>query len=110
LVYADLVKAQELNAENPANTRGLIPLYYLLAITNLTIDTQAGTVDYNSDDYYKGLAQNYFRQVLNMYPNDVGVATELAKYQKLLGLQDDYGKSVEQIKTLRPDLLEWYLK
>jgi len=110
LVYADLVKAQELNAENPANSRGLIPLYYLLAITNLTIDTQAGTVDYNSDDYYKGLAQNYFRQVLNMYPNDVGVATELAKYQKLLGLQDDYGKSVEQIKTLRPDLLEWYLK
>ena len=39
----------------------------------------------------------------------VGVIAQAAKYQKSLYLNEDFDKSMQEIRILRPDLLDWYL-
>lgn len=121
--YQDVITAQNLNPQNLATLRGEIPLYYFLALKDIskTANSQnerldsIGRGDINSkegdrlDQFNLELARNYYLKLSQNYSNDVGVQTQVAKYQKMLGLQDDLDSTVSMIKNLRPDLLEWYL-
>ncbi len=91
-VLEDLKKAVSLNPDNLVTLRNAIPLYYFLA---------------KIDGKYLSDAHDYFEQIKLRFSNDAGVVTSIAGYEKKLGLTNDYNASVEIIKKLRPDLLEW---
>lgn len=101
-IFRDLKTAVALNPRNLATLRGEVPLYYYLSLKNLR--------NTSLNPEYLPAAQKYLTDLENMYPDDAGVAVLVAKYQKLLGLNEDYNKSVESVRKLRPDLLDWYLK
>lgn len=105
----DLLRAREVNPDNLATLRGEISLYYLLALSNLTEASQQKSQDNTTDIFYLGLAKDYYQTLSERFYDDAGVLTQIAKYQKMLGLENDYQNSVERIRILRPDLLEWYL-
>jgi tetratricopeptide (TPR) repeat protein len=92
-VLADLRKAVSLNPNNLVTLRNVIPLYYFLA---------------EIDGKYLPVTRDYFRQVKYRFSNDAGVVVSIAKYEKKLGLTEDFNESVEIIKKLRPDLLNWH--
>jgi tetratricopeptide (TPR) repeat protein len=103
-VLADLEKAVSLNPNNLVTLRNCIPLYYFLAVKDISIP--AGIT--NIDEKYLLITRDYFRQVKSRFDHDAGVVVSIAKYEKKLGLTEDFNESVEIIKRLRPDLLEWY--
>lgn len=105
----DLLKAQELNPQNPATLRGEIPLYYFLALNNLAASAESRPQDNKYDPDYLELAGNYYQELAQLFPTDVGVQAQIAKYQKMLDLMNDYQKTTDRIRSLRPDLLDWYL-
>jgi len=114
--YEDVLTATNLNLKNLATLRGNTSLYYLLALKDLvgatTNSNQSGqevSAMTPADPHYLNLASDYYTTLSKNYPNDVGVQTQVAKYQKLLGLEDGYKKSLQKVKILRPDLLDWYL-
>lgn len=111
--YKDLVTARNLNPQNLATLRGEIPLYYFLALKDLSDmannQSQEIKTDLNFTDlHYLQLAKAYYIRLSQTYPNDVGVQAQIAKYQKMLGLLDDLEVTVSTIRKLRPDLLDWY--
>ena len=61
----------------------------------------------NYDERYIGYVKEFYNETKNNYPNDAGVILGVAKYEKKLGLEESYQNSVERIKFLRPDLLDW---
>ena len=114
--YNDVQTATNLNPRNLATLRGNISLYYFLALKDLVGATsnsdQSGqeiSAMTPTDPNYLNLAGDYYIKLSQDYPNDVGVQAQVAKYQKLLGLEDEYKKSLQKVKILRPDLLDWYL-
>ena len=116
LAYKDVLTAENLNPKNLATLRGNISLYYFLALKDLVDATtnpdqidQEVSVPIPTDPHYLNLASDYYIKLSQDYPNDVGVQAQVAKYQKLLGLEDGYKESLKKVKDLRPDLLDWYL-
>ncbi len=106
----DILTAQDLNPRSLATLRGELPLYYFLALTDLSATAKELPQANQSDPFYLEIARSYYQKLAKNYPNDVGVQAQIAKYQKMLGFADDYSNTVANIKKLRPDLLEWYLK
>lgn len=104
LAYADMQKAIRLNPKNLVTLRNLVPIYYFLVVEDLEGVGSANNID--SD--YALVVRNYFNRVKRYSPNDVGLPTLTAKYEKRLGFTEDYNESVEMVKALRPDLLEWH--
>jgi tetratricopeptide (TPR) repeat protein len=93
--------------ENPNNLvtiRNCIPLYYFLTLK----DASVSGVPFDIDEKYLPITKDYYQWVKSKYSHDAGVIVTLAKYEKRLGLTQDYNKSVEIIKKIRPDLLDWY--
>lgn len=117
LAYKDILTATNLNPKNLATLRGNISLYYFLALKDLVGATSnSGKTDRElhatttTDPHYLNLASDYYNKLSGDYPNDVGVQTQVAKYQKLLGLIDEYNGTLQIINSLRPDLLYWYFQ
>lgn len=100
----DLVTALELNPNNLATIRNTAPLYFFLANKDLTKPSSPE----NIDQTYLPITKEYLLQMQNYVPEDVGVQVLSAKYQKRLHLDKDHANSIERIKSLRPDLLNWY--
>ena len=110
LALKDMLKSQELNPRNLSTLRGLVSLYYFLALQNIGSVAKDDATGSNIDSFYLEIAQNYYKNLTANYPTDVGVLTLVAKYQKTLGLNIDHEVTVKQVKALRSDLLEWYLQ
>lgn len=100
----DLLIAQELNPRNLATIRNTAPLYFFLA--NKDLSKQASQENY--DPYYGEISKEYFLQMQRYLPTDVGVQVLAAKYQKRLDQETEYTNSINIIRDLRPDLLEWH--
>ncbi len=116
LAYEDVTTATSLNPKNLATLRGNISLYYFLALENLVDATNNSDQDAReasaitpTDPHYLILADDYYTKLSQDYPNDVGIQTQVAKYQKLLGLEDEYKETLQKVKILRPELIDWYL-
>lgn len=103
-ILRDLETAYELNPENVVTKRNSVPIYYYLAIKDYSNSLQEKTID----DNYIDIAADFYNVFINEYPSDLGVVAQAAGYQRNLGLDDDYGRSLEKIKELRPDIIEWY--
>jgi O-antigen ligase len=110
LAIKDMLKARELNPRNLATLRGLVPLYYFLSLKDISSAKSDVSTSVEPDSFYLGMTEHYYKSLLTAYPYDAGVAALVAKYQKMLGFTVDYGDTVARIRTLRPDLLDWYLK
>jgi hypothetical protein len=102
-ILADLKKAYTLNPTNLVTIRNSIPLYYFLAVKDLSLTSGPQ----NLDEEFVNYTKDFFATTKDTYWNDAGVIASLAKYEKKLGLDTEYEKSVERIRILRPDLLEW---
>jgi hypothetical protein len=102
-IITDLQKAYYLNPNNLVTIRNSIPLYYFLAVKDINLPTGVE----NIDSEYAHFTRDFFKLVKKIYWNDTGVVASVAKYEKKLGFDYDYEVSVERIKVLRPDLLEW---
>lgn len=98
-------KAEKLNGINLATLRNNVPIYYYLALEDITSKKKANN---NIDTYYYKEAERYFKQVKTSYPDDLGVAVLIAKHELLLGMTAEHAKSIENITRLRPDILNWY--
>lgn len=103
-VLNDLIKAQSLNGKNLATLRNSIPLYYFLAVKDL----EQPVTENNLDQDYLPVTQNYYQDLKVKYPNDLGLLTDLADYEKKLFLLQDYQETVNMVETLRPDVLQWH--
>lgn len=103
--FADLEKAVQLNPKNLATLRNSIPIYFFLASADLS---RAASVD-NIDQEYIGKVRDFYAYVSTINPNDAGTFVTLQKYQKRLNFEDQYKESVNRIKFLRPELLNWAL-
>jgi len=101
----DLEKAYNLNPKNLVTIRNSVPLYYLIAINDMY--KKPGRE--NLDIKYIGTVKKFFSDTKQKYPNDVGVYVLIAGYEKKLGFDAEYKSSIERIRELRPDLLQWYL-
>ncbi len=104
MALEELLVALESNPMNLATLRNTAPLYFFLANKDLS----EPSTKQNIDEKFLPIAQEYFKQIQNYAPNDVGVQVMVAKYQKRLALSDDYLQTIENIKALRPDLLVWH--
>lgn len=104
LAFEDLIYAESLNSVNIATLRNAIPLYYFLALGSLN----GGDSPENLDSEYLESTKNYYSRLKQTYPRDAGVIAAVAKYEKRLGLIEEYNDSVNRIRELRPDLLEWH--
>ena len=104
LIVNDLKNAYNLNTENLVTIRNLVPLYYFVAAEN--ISAPAGSE--NIDPYFFEAAKNFYASIKDYSKNDVGIYALLAKYEKRLNMMEEYGVSVNKVRILRPDLLDWY--
>ncbi len=98
-----LEDAYTLNPNNLVTIRNEVPLYYFLAL-DLSASGGAGT---KTDETYLPTTKNFLDMAKLRYKNDAGVLVLVAKYEKKLGLIDDFNDTVAQVKVLRPDLLDW---
>lgn len=103
-IYEDLRKAEKLNPENLVTIRNSIPIYYLLAVGDFYLEPGRENIDEN----YINIVRDFFSRTKHSYWNDAGVVLSIAKYEKELGLDDEFEESRLRIKDLRPDLLEWH--
>ncbi len=87
----DLQNAENLNPHNLATLRNQIPLYYYLV---------------NDSDIQ--ITRNYFYKLKTTYKSDLGLLVDIAKYEKQLGLEQDFILTKDMISVLRPDILEWH--
>lgn len=101
---SDLQTSYDLNPTNLATIRDNVPLYFFLANRDLSQPASLENIDYD----FLPIVQSYFMQTKEYFSNDAGVQIAVAKYEKRLGLTEDYEKSMKNIKSLRPDLLEWH--
>jgi len=104
IIIQNLEKAYKINPSNLVTIRNIIPLYYFVAAAD--ISTVAGSA--NVDPEFLPVAKAFYANVKNVSPNDAGVYALVARYEKRLGLNEEYKASVEKVRELRPDLLEWY--
>ncbi|OGC38962.1 hypothetical protein A3K42_00400 [candidate division WWE3 bacterium RBG_13_37_7] len=59
------------------------------------------------DPAYDFIVHDFYAWVKTTYANDAGVLVSIAEYEKKLGWSEDYEKTLQMIKVLRPDLLNW---
>jgi hypothetical protein len=104
LILADLVKAYSLNKDNLVTIRNIFPLYYFLAMNDISL----GTADNNTDPKYIEITKEFLESNKKRFWNDAGVVASVANYERKLGFVREYGESVQRIMELRPDLLNWY--
>lgn len=104
---SSLQKAYELNPENLATIRNSVPYYYFLAKNDLTVQ-QDPKDNTQIDEDFISATRRFYNEVKTRFPNDAGAIATVAKYEKQLGLEEDYQNSAIMINTLRPDLLQWY--
>lgn len=102
---SDLLKARRLNKRNVVTNRNIVPLYYFLGVKDLRQTGEEQDIDEKYIEFIKG----YYQSIKHYSVNDVGVYALLAKYERKLGLEEGYLESVDSVRRLRPDLLEWYL-
>lgn len=102
--YGDLRKSLSLNPNNLVTERNLVPVYYFLANEDPAAEPGTG----NHAPEFISETKNYFQMLKGKYSRDAGVISLVADYEKKLGLIEEYEKSKEIIRLLRPDLLEWY--
>lgn len=101
---ADLQKAQELNPKNLVTLRNVVPIYYFLSIFDLSrVDATN-----NLDEKYFTATKEFYSDLKNYSPTDVGINVLLAKYEKRLGMEQEYKESLEIVERLRPDLMDWH--
>lgn len=100
----NLKKAYDLNPKNLVTIRNSIPLYYLIAIKD--IYKKPGKD--NIDKKYLEIVKSFFKDTKKKYPNDVGVYVLIAGYERSLEFDEEHKNSIERIRILRPDLLQWY--
>lgn len=100
----DMKKAYALNENNLVTIRNLVPLYYFIAARDVNLPYGPDNIDEN----YLEVTKKYYKGIKNVSPNDAGVYTLLAKYEKRLNLDAAYEESINNIIQLRPDLLEWH--
>lgn len=101
---ADLNKAAQLNPNNLATIRNGTPVYYFLAVEELS---EAESLE-NIDPQYSKLVTEYLQKYKKTYANDLGMQVLIAKYEKKLGLNENFNSTIENIKNLRPEILEWH--
>ena len=102
--YNDLQKSLVLNPDNLVTERNLVPVYYFLANGN----PESAPGAQNRDPEFINATKDFFQMLKSKYSRDAGVISLVAEYERKLGLTDEYEKSKEMIRNLRPDLLEWY--
>lgn len=108
-VFENIGKAKELNLINLATLRNNIPLYYYLALDNLrSFSEDDSNLQRNYDEIYLSEAKEEISYLKNTYSNDAGVLVSIAHYERKLGLTVEYSKTIEMIRNLRPDLLDWH--
>lgn len=103
-IITDLETAYIVNPINLVTMRNIVPLYYFVAAKNVSLPASQENID---SEFIKQ-AQYYYKYIKDYSPNDVGIYTLLAKYEKRLNLMNEYEVSVAKVRELRPDLLEWY--
>ncbi len=103
----DLQSGYKLNTDNLATLRNSIPYYYFLAKDDFALQQDPNT-NVNIDGDFAPTTLDFYKTTKNRFNTDAGVIVTIAKYEKLLGFNKEYVKSVEMLKKLRPDLLEWY--
>mgnify|MGYP001432547169 CR=1 FL=1 len=103
-INSQLTKSQELNNKNLTTLRNIIPLYYFLALTDITADRGPE----NIDEVYLKVARDYYQYLKDTYPNDLGIITDVAEYERKLYLNEEYSDSVEMVKNLRPEIINWH--
>ncbi len=103
-ILADLEKAYSLNENNLVTIRNIFPLYYLLALRDINLETFQN----NTDPKYLEVTKEFLEFNKKRFWNDAGVIASVAKYERKLGLVKEYSESVQRIMELRPDLLDWY--
>jgi tetratricopeptide (TPR) repeat protein len=104
LALTDMKTALSLNFDNLVTLRNIIPLYYFLALEDYSLPS----AQHNIDESFINITRQYYAHVKRTYSHDVGVLAALAKYEKRLGLVEDYEESVALVRELRPDVLEWH--
>ena len=104
---SSLQKAYELNPENLATIRNSVPYYYFLAKNDLTVQ-QDPKDNTQIDEDFINATRRFYAEVKTRFPNDAGAIATVAKYEKQLELEQDYQNSVNMLKNLRPDLIQWY--
>lgn len=102
-ILSDLNKAYKLNPNNLVTIRNSIPIYYFLAIRSVVLESGSD----NLDETYGEITSGFFEATKKRFWNDAGVIVSIAKYEKKLNFQSGYEESMERIKQIRPDLLEW---
>ncbi|MFH1648176.1 MAG: hypothetical protein ABIA11_00390 [Patescibacteria group bacterium] len=103
-ILEDLEKAEELNPKNLVTLRNSVPIYYFLAIEDISLTSGIP----NLDPMYLPVTKEFFKALKETHSHDVGVVTLLAKYEKKLGLDSQYLESRKIIERLRPELLDWH--
>ncbi len=100
----DVLSAISLNPDNLVTKRNFVPIMYFLAGK----DYDDGSCCVDRDSKYFKDTEEYFQNLKNDYPQDAGIISLVAEYEKKLKMEEEYTESVEIIRKLRPDLLEWY--
>ncbi|HLD51604.1 hypothetical protein A3K34_04015 [candidate division WWE3 bacterium RIFOXYC1_FULL_40_10] len=98
-ILEDLDLSLAANRNNLVTKRNLVPLYYFLALRDLTSK--------ELDDEYTEKARAYYSELKRDYKNDAGVLVLIARYEKKLGLTEDLADTKKLITVLRPDLVDW---
>jgi len=84
---SDVEKAVAVNPKNLTTLRNIIPIYYFLNVSE---------------------TQEYFNYLKITYPNDLGILADIAEYEQKLNHMEDFRQTVQQAKSLRPDIVEWH--
>jgi len=103
-ILENLEKAYDLNPKNLTTLRNSIPLYYFLTSGAMN---KAGSVENVNADYVT-VTRNYYATLKNTYQNDLGLYADIAKYEKKLGLEGDFGETKEKAEIMRNDVVEWH--
>lgn len=103
-ILDNLKKAEELNPKNLVTLRNSVPIYYFLAVKDVSLIS--GIL--NTDPIYLPITKEFFKTLKDNYSYDVGVIALLAKYEKKLGLDAEYLESRKIVERLRPELLNWH--
>jgi len=104
LILEDLKHSYALNPNNLVTIRNLIPLYYFLATKDIAVKEDSGNVDLA----YLSPTLEFFKMAKARFVTDAGVYVLVARYEKRLGQENELTKTLEHIRKLRPDLLDWY--
>ena len=96
--------SENLNSKNLVSKRNFIAIVYFLAVEDLNIAPGESNLDLEYLDFIK----SYYKNSKTTYSKDLGVLVDIAKYEKRLGLEEDYFETVTKVESLRPEVLDWH--